>query len=264
MGVAEAEMTPAPARELISSRLRRTASTLLGDFPRLYYPVMRRRARYRDLLVRVDTELVIEGFPRSGNTFAVAALQFAQSRPISIARHTHYPAQVIEAARLRLPMLVLVREPADAVVSLVIREPFVTLEQALKRYLHYYTKIAPYHDSYVVGSFHKLTTDFGSVVASVNEAFRTQFVPFEHTDANCTAVFQIVEDMERQSCQGVLAESRVARPSAERAIPKARLLEALGSRQYRELSAECEAVFHQFATLPGPSAAPRLRASPKP
>jgi hypothetical protein len=260
----EAETAPADAREQVSSRLRRTASTFLGDFPRLYYPVMRRRGRYRDLLIRADTEVVIEGFPRSGNTFAVAALQFAQGRPIGIARHTHYPAQVIEAARRRLPTLVLVREPADAVVSLVIREPFVTLEQALRRYLHYYTKIAPYHGSYVVGTFHDVTTDFGCVVAGVNRAFRTQFVRFEHTDANCTAVFQIVEDMERQACRGVLEESRVARPSAERAIPKARLLEALGDPQYRELSADCEAVFHHFATLSEPSEAPRRPSSRKP
>ena len=82
------------ARRLrLGSRLRRSVSLLLGDYPRLYYPVMRHHRRYKELLITDATELVLEGYPRSGNTFAVAALQFAQDRPLRIARHTHMPAR---------------------------------------------------------------------------------------------------------------------------------------------------------------------------
>src|SRR5204862_776059 len=134
-----------PIRKVrLVARLRLSISLLLGDYPRLYYPVMRHRRRYKDLLISDDTELVIEGYPRSGNTFAVAALQFAQTRVLRIARHTHSPAQVMEAVRRRLPTLVLVRAPRDAAVSLVIREPAVTLERALKRYERYHRRLHGY------------------------------------------------------------------------------------------------------------------------
>ena len=238
-----------PPEKPLTLRLKRAVILLLGDYPHLYYPVMRRRARYRELLITDRTELVIEGYPRSGNTFAVAALQFAQPHPMAIARHTHYPAQVIEAARRGLPMLVLVRDPRDAAASLVIREPGITLARALRRYVRYYDRIAPYHQAYVVGTFTQVTTNFAPVIQRLNRAFGLSLTPFEHTPANCDAVFHMVEDMERQAFCGVLAETRVARPSTARQEPKARLMDAMARPEHRELLTECDALFRRFTSL---------------
>ena len=44
--------------------------TMVGRYPRLAIPVARRR---HGMPVGADTNLVIEGFPRSGLTFAVVA-----------------------------------------------------------------------------------------------------------------------------------------------------------------------------------------------
>jgi hypothetical protein len=193
--------------------------------------------------------LVVEGFPRSGNTFVVAALQFAQPRGLVIARHTHYPAQVIEAVRRGLPLLVLVREPRDAAASLVIREPVFTPMNALKRYLRYYRRILPYHHRYVVGTFTEVTTNLAPVVERLNRAFRLNLEPFEHTPANCEAVFHLVEDMERRAYRGVLAETRVARPSSVRQAPKAHLMEEMSEPRHRDVLARCDDLFRRFEEL---------------
>ncbi len=245
MGKTAVSMRPAG----IADHVRHSVSLLLGDYPRLYYPVMRWREHYRDLLISDRTELVIEGYPRSGNTFAVAALEYAQARKLAIARHTHSPAQVIEAVRRRLPVLVLVREPRDAIVSLVIREPIVSLEMALKRYVRYHNRILPYAGGYVVGTFSEVTTNYAPVIERLNQAFHLSLTRFEHTSANCEIVFTIVENMEREVGRGRVAETCVARPSAVRSEPKARLLEVLDQGEHRELLEQCDKLYHQFRDL---------------
>ena len=70
--------------------------------------------------VTPDKLVVIEGFPRSGNSFARRAFIMAQDETFDVTRiahHLHVPAQVIRAARWRIPTLVLIRRPKDAVLS---------------------------------------------------------------------------------------------------------------------------------------------------
>src|SRR5437773_4880663 len=87
------------------------------------------RARGRNHPIGPDTEIVIEGFPRSATSFAVAAFQMAQDHTVDIAHHTHSPSQVIEAVRRGIPTLLLVREPEDAILSHVVRRPELTVAQ---------------------------------------------------------------------------------------------------------------------------------------
>jgi hypothetical protein len=78
------------------------------------------RALRRGEVVDARTDIVIEGFPASANTFAVAAFRLAQEpRYMRIAHHTHVPAQVIEATRLGVPAILLIREPMQAVLSVM-------------------------------------------------------------------------------------------------------------------------------------------------
>lgn len=89
-----------------------TVRAVLSAHPSVYIPFARRK--YRDvpnMLVESDTELVIEGFERSGNTFAVVAFETAQPRPVKTAHHLHAAAQVVSAVRMGVPTLLLIRPP---------------------------------------------------------------------------------------------------------------------------------------------------------
>ena len=104
--------------------------TVVGRYPALALPAARNRRH--GTLLQDDTEILIEGYPRSGNSFAVAALARAQARPVRIAHHAHVPGHVIAAARAGVPALVVIREPAEAVVEFVLVKPVVTVAQALR------------------------------------------------------------------------------------------------------------------------------------
>lgn len=171
-------------------RLRYDLRRFAGTSPLLYftYVRLRRPVGYRHI-VDANKDLLIEGFPRSGNTFAKQAFCFAQSGSVNVAHHLHVPAQVIEAVRLDVPAVLLVRQPKDAVVAFGLMNPNLHLGQILKSYLRYHRCLLPYLDRIVVATFEQATTDFGAVIRSINEKYNTCFVEFQHSEENQAEVF---------------------------------------------------------------------------
>jgi len=174
------------------------------------------RADKRATLARRDTALVIEGFLRSGNTYSVAAFVVANGDGLHLGRHLHGAPHVLRAARLGVPAVVLVRNPADAVASYLVRRPTLTPHDALLEYLDFYRTCWRARDDFVVGVFDDVVTDFGSVVRAVNRRFGTTFRPYDATPANQAAAFALVEEMNRRECRGEVVESHVGRPSEQR------------------------------------------------
>ena len=77
--------------------------------------------------------------------------------------------------------MVLIRQPAGAVSSYLVRRPTLTPEDALVEYLDFYRTAWPARDHFVVGLFDTVVKDFGSVTDRVNERFGTSFVRYEAT-----------------------------------------------------------------------------------
>jgi len=196
-------------------KVRDVIRRFVGLHPALYYGFLHfRGSEARGLAVSRETQLVIEGFPRSANTFAVLAFQGAQNGRVRIAHHLHVPAQVIRGARLHIPILVLIRDPIDAVLSLAIRESSVSLKQALRDYIWFYDAIACYRGACVIGSFDKVVKDYGSIINEINQKFDTHFACFEHTDSNVKDIFRQIEHINKQ--RGEISEAQIARPSVAR------------------------------------------------
>jgi hypothetical protein len=174
--------------------LRFDARTLLAEQPRLYFPFVRlTHPAGPGKVLGTDTEIVIEGFTRSANTFATVAFQMAQPRPTRVARHLHSPAQIREGVRRGLPVLVPARAPRPTVISSAIRAPQLSLKHILWSYARFYEKIAPVRDGFVAARFEDITTDMGAVILRVNQRFGTAFAPFEHTAENVAECFAIID-----------------------------------------------------------------------
>jgi hypothetical protein len=191
--------------------------------PRLCRLLLRRSGEYPTS----ETEIVIEGFPRSGNTFAVIAFQAAQSRLVSVAHHVHAPAPVITASRMGIPALVLVRRPEDAVLSTVVRYPHLTLRQVLRGYSRFHAPLVRLGRGFVAARFEEVVTDFGAVIRRVNAAFGSGFDEFDHTEESVDRTLRSVDDWDRGAMAGgeELERGR-ARPSEARS----RLKEGLRDR----------------------------------
>jgi hypothetical protein len=169
----------------LRDRFHHTLRTLVSEHPAVYLPFARRKyPGPSPEVIGPETEFVIDGYTRSASTFAVYAFQIAQPRPVRLAHHLHAPAQLIAAARAGLPTLVVIREPEGTILSQVVREPGVTIRDALFSYHRFYERLQPYRANYVVADFGEITTAFGPVIRRVNERFGTSYAEFEHTDEN--------------------------------------------------------------------------------
>lgn len=105
-------------------------------------------------IVDQHTDLLIEGYPRSGNTYCFAKLTLLNPH-IIIASHRHEFGHIINAIKNRIPVIVVAREPIDAISSLAIRED-LSLKFTIKYYLAFHRKVLEHFDQLNIISFDDL------------------------------------------------------------------------------------------------------------
>ncbi|MGK9167033.1 hypothetical protein KXR53_12080 [Inquilinus limosus] len=215
-----------------------------GAYPALFFPLRRLGGKIGiGPAVARDTDLVIEGFPRSGNTFAVHAFRLAQPHPVKTADHIHVPAQVIRAARYRVPTCILARRPEDAVRSLVVKYPFLNPRHVLRGYAGFYERCLPYREHFVAATFDQVVADFGGVIDRINHRFGTSFHRFQPTEENLRRVFQGIDDQNAEESVDPIFGS--ARPNHSKEAAKLRI----HLREDDPLLDRCRAVFEIYRLL---------------
>jgi hypothetical protein len=165
-----------------------------------------------NLRITRDTALVIEGFPRSGNSFVATAFGLTVGPDVRLSSNTHLPAQVRIAVGHRVPTLVLIRRCADAAASLSVAAPYLRPVAAVREWLRFYRAVRPLQDGFVLATFDEVTTDFGGVIACVNDRFNTTFPLFEHTADNVARVQRAMDDYAVRK-RGYVREVSIAHPS---------------------------------------------------
>ena len=194
---------------------------VFGNHPSVFFPLYRWREGDSDNIVQRDTRLVLEGYPRSGNTFAETAFKISQPGAVKTADHVHVPAQIIRAAHFGIPICLLIRRPEDVVRSLVVKHTKVLVPDALKGYARFYEACRPYRDAFLVATYDQVTTDFGRVVRRINQRFGTRFTPFEHSHGNVKRVFKMLDDRNRRINGGSLTMAYY--PNRQKEIGKSRV-----------------------------------------
>jgi hypothetical protein len=196
-------------------------------------------------MARPTTDVVIEGYPRSGNTFSAKAFRMAQApREIVIAHHQHTPAQFQIAARHGIPAMCLVRDPVDAVASLIVRDPRLPVDAAIDLYTGFYRRALDFADAFVVCPFEEVTSDFGACIERLNARFGTDWKPFQSTPENVEAVFEQIRVANRERRDG--RSTMVAAPSADREGPAQSIREAIRSSRHGSRLAEAYAVYRRL------------------
>lgn len=184
--------------------------------PYLWDVAMWAGPKRRRQIARPDSALVIEGYPRSGNTYLQSAFLLANGFGQHVACHRHAPAQVFRALRLDRPTVITIRQPADATLSYVIRWTDLSLAHALEDYIDFYRAVWPVRDRVVICLFDDIVRDAGSVIDQVNARFGTSYARYVKSSENETAVRAWIDDRYRTMRNGQLVEAEVSRPSEER------------------------------------------------
>lgn len=212
-------------------------STVLFFF---LYPLV--LPKKRNLLVDSDSDIVIEGFPRSANTFSVVALNYSHSNNLKIAHHTHVPATVIKGVSLEIPILILIRNPKDAIASLVLREPNISISQAINSYINFYQEIYNYRKNFIVADFEEIINNYANVIVRINNKFQTEFISSTPRGINLENIFELIGSFEK-------VETKCSRPSDFRKKLKIKIIEELKKSRYKKKQILAENIYNTYVSL---------------
>lgn len=191
---------------------------------------IKRSIPVRERVVLPDTELVIDGFQGSANSFATVAFKQGQSHPVKLAHHMHSPAQVIQATQENIPVLLTIRQPQETVLSLTSRWPYISVTAGLRSYIAFYKKLKPYASQHIVSPFSLTTQRMDLVVEALNAKFGTQFEPVAIEKVN-------VE---------LRTKTRSATETAQRAPIKQAKLKEFDTQQNIQLLACAEKIYQDY------------------
>ena len=237
----------APSLWNVYMKLKHEPRSFLYQFPVTFILLASLNFKKKHVLLGQHTEIVIEGFPRSGNTFAHVAFEYAQQRPIAIASHFHAPGQIIWAIRKNIPVLTIIRQPLESIPSSLIFEPYLSINQVIRSYLRFYAALIPYLDEMVVAEFNEITHDFGQVIRKINDFYDTSFIIFEHTPQNVQTCFEKIDEIDRTyNNRPEVTDVTVARPSENRQEKKKIILEELKKEKYRRLINHAQGLYQQY------------------
>jgi hypothetical protein len=219
----------------------------LGNYPFLFFNLYGLKKKNKKLFIKNDTELVIAAYPRTGNTFFVVALQYIQKQPISIAHHLHVPALALEGVKRKLPVVVLIRNPKDAIVSLLIRETHISIDQALRAYIQFHEPLIKDKENILVIGFDQFTEDFQTAVSCINSRFNLNLDNYTKKDPfNKELVFNEIENINKTFNKNKLVETMVSRPSDSRRKAKELNLKLLEQNKYKTKLDECIDIYDEL------------------
>jgi hypothetical protein len=249
------ETTPA-------GRFRLAALPFIGrlkTMPAIFLPASRLRENAKRQGVRRNSDIVIDGFWRCGNHFATFAFMVAQPTPLKVAHHVHAPAQLIRAARWRIPAVLLIREPVDAVASSTIYFAREDPGLFLKLYNIFHGPLVEYADRIVVSDFSQTVNDFGSVIAAVNARYSREFALFHGTTAERERVEEMIRGEHEENMGANVATLPL--PSGEKARIKERVLANMSSPAYESRLREARRLYDALRARAVRTAAPAMSES---
>jgi len=195
--------------------LEKLFQAYLGRFPLCYYPVYRLLKGHGSQVVTQSTDLVVESFPRCGNSFTVMMLRRSQNTPISVASHLHVVAQIARARRMKKPLILLIRNPASAVASLMLRDP-IGARLALKYYINYYRCALKFIEYPVVVDLGEVTRCYPQIIQAVNDKFGTAFQPAEVSDEYNNFLFDAIYENYRAMTKSDDVSLATSSPNAKK------------------------------------------------
>ena len=170
-------------------RLLRRGKYMLGHDP-MFLPILLRLTPMGTSRRISDQDLVVEGFPRAGNTFVVYALQSASGNRLQVASHVHHPSQVkLAVAGVRYPQSSSSEEPITTLSSYLTYAQHGRPSGVLKEYVSYHQELVPYADRLLVCDFEESTSDMSSVIARINLRYSMEIPPFDQSPANVERIF---------------------------------------------------------------------------
>lgn len=224
---------------------------LLFKFPKLerLYISLIHRSRTKDPSVFSpkfmgdDGDFVIEGFPRSGNTYFTYRFLLETNFKYKVAHHFHTPSQFNFSVKLNKKAIILIREPLSAITSYLVRFPDVSPRLAILMYKEFYTLT---YDLIQESPSLFIVVEFNNAINGIAMEKVYKFLnidsKFERQDVDNEMIFRAIEDRSAQ-LNGGLKENMVARPSADKLRDNAKVQFRSVLQTYKDELTECDGIY---------------------
>jgi len=203
--------------------------SILGAYPSLYFPAFARKYPFNQMAVAQDTQICIEGFPRSANSYAVVAFRVANP-DVKIAHHLHVPAQLIQATGLGIPSVLLIRKPEEAVASFLVFQQSDQANLYLKTYIRFHKALRKLRHKLIVADFELAITNMNAIIKAVNEKFAKDFHFLQDQSKQESVIFAKLKEVNDQFFAGQKNKSMYPDENRKQAKKEARKL-VLNSRR---------------------------------
>jgi hypothetical protein len=220
---------------------------LIETNPILYELINRNNETVKRLQVRENTSLAIIGFPRCGNTFAVYTFLYAHPKVRKIAHHVHVPAQVKKAVKLSIPTIILIRNPMEAISSLIVRHPEISIKNALISYIVFYRSIISYSNGFVIAEFNEIISNFSLIIKKVNGKFGTNFIPITPKGKVLNNIYNKIAEANKIDSGGM--STHLAMPSPLRSEINKKIKNKIRSCNYRKLKNMTFEVYQKYLNI---------------
>lgn len=169
--------------------------------------------RHFDHFAGPGKRLMVEGFPRSGNTF-LCALLFAAGLPEDdLAHHFHSLGHVKAGLELGLDVIVVVRSPAAAVASLTVRQPRTDPRESLREYSRFHRGLVALRSEQLsCVTFETLIDTPERVVGAALDKLGATPRADARGPALVSGAFARIEDWHREAADGSIDASTIALP----------------------------------------------------
>lgn len=222
--------------------IRRAIARFLWSRPRLYRFIGLLKGRGDVLDTNYD--IAVDGYPRSGNTFAAQMIMVTQEDKLKVKVHLHLPTVLINATRIHKPVCLVIRRPIDAVASQLIYSGG-KIRSELEQYIDFYTVLLPFRSRLLVLPFDAITRDFKIDLALINQRFGLELkIPIDLSPCQQEA-FVRIDNMWRDP-SGKVDKLRMGRPHPNREALKKVKKEELQDPQYAALLQECDRLYAVF------------------
>lgn len=225
--------------------IRHALRMIVWNNPPAFRIWTRIRRRWNEYRVEPVTDLVIEGFPRSGNTFAFAAMRISQQQELKIAHHTHSPAKILLAHRCSIPALIITRNPMQAQPSYWLRNPELPVERLIHDFIDYHKRILPLHPFFLTVRFEDVFEKSDIVIERLNLRFSLNLQTFRSTPDVIDKCNKFIDELHRKHWnESSVNELKVARPTMAKV--KVEIRSMLLKPPFHTLMRQAEATYHQF------------------
>lgn len=197
-------------------------------------------------LVNEDTELLIDGFPRSANTFAYAFIEMTQ--PVKrIAHHVHLPVQFYRSKKFSTPALLLLRNPVDAAISMSIRRPTYFPYLIFLYYYLFHTKIFKIISDTLIIRFEEVVSDPNSIIRKLRSKNYSGLNEVKLTVELKDRINKRVDELDMiNRNDSEIKDSTVARPTEYRKNISEKIRGEFHSKRYSRISAKCILVYNSI------------------